>query len=449
MASALDFTYRYTGPSVVTALDGGKPNLFLATSSPDGTNPFFFDGRVRSPRVMGDMLIALSDIVRTHYFLPMPVLLDPVLTSNENLLRVEGFSGCCGVYARADFPAEAFEGNCHGNGTTNVDFNAPMRNALMRLREDENVQFSVGKDEVVLGKGDEKTVEKKVKLPLRWIKGFSEVQAYQPQLKFITEVDAASALRFFRTLPKTSKPKMPSYVVSSGKSLRLSQRPQRGAIKILGTHRLKAIEPLFARAKRLRIWADPENGTSAWQVCFEQGTFFMMISPEVYRGFSGEGQVLSSLAKPPSDEVVAQVRAQLKWQSEIDTQQLASHLSLSESDVVSSLSVLGSRGLAGFDVTQGSYFHRELPFDLSTVEDMQPRLKGARKLLEGGQVKLVSQSETGGAIYQVPGTGTHHRVKLSDVGDQCTCPWFSKHMGARGPCKHVLAAQLFLDGMDK
>ena len=445
MASSLDFVYRYKAPSAVTSVANGKPNLFLATSSPDNTNPFFFDGRVRSPRVMGDMLIALSDIVRSHYFLPMPILLDPVLTSSENMLRVEGFSGCCGVYARADFPAEAFDGDSHGRGTTNVDFNAPMRNALMRLRDDENVQFSVGKGEVVLQKGEDKTVEKKVKLPLRWIKGFSEVQAYQPRLKFVAEIDAASALRFFRTLPKTSKPKMPSYVIISGKTLRLSQRSQRGAIKILGTHRLKAIEPLFARAQKLRIWADSENGTSGWEVCFAQGTFFMMISPEVYRGFSGEGQVLLSLANPPSDEMIAQVRAQLKWQSEIDIQRLAAQLNCSESGIVSSLAVLGSRGLAGFDVTQGSFFHRELPFDLSTVEDMQPRLKNARKLIEGGLIKLISQHEADGPIYQVPGTGTNHRVKLSESGDHCTCPWFSKNQGARGPCKHILAAQLIHD----
>lgn len=443
MASALDFTYRYTSPSELTSIHSGKPNLFLATSSPNDTNPFFFDGRVKSPRVMGDMLIALSDIVRTHYFLPMPVLLDPVLTSNTNLLRVEGFSGCCGVYARADFPAQAFEGNHMGNGTTNVDFNAPMRNALMRLRDDEDVQFSVGKSEVVLGKGEESFIEKKVKLPLRWIKGFSEVQAYQAQLQLITEVNAANALRFFRTLPKSSKPKMPSYVISSGQSLRLSQRPQHGAVKILGTHRLKAIEPLFARAKKLRVWANPDNGTSAWQVCFEQGTFFMMISPEVYRGFSGEGQILSSLTAPPAENVIAKVRAQLKWQTQIDSQQLARDLSLSESDVIASLTVLGSKGLAGFDVTQNCYFHRELPFDLSTVEDMQPRLKGARKLIDEGLIKLISESESSDIIYEVAGTGTRHRVTLSNSGDQCTCPWFNKHRGDRGPCKHVLAAQLF------
>ena len=173
----------------------------------------------------------------------------------------------------------------------------------------------------------------------------------------------------------------------------------------------------------------------------------MMISPEVYRGFSGEGQVLSNLAMPPSEDVIAEVRAQLKWQSKIDPQQLASDLSLSKHDVLASLSVLGSKGLAGFDVTQGCYFHRELPFDLSTIEDMQPRLKGARKLIDGGLIKLVSQKHDGDIVYQVPGTGTNHRVTLSDSGDRCTCPWFSKHRGDRGPCKHVLAAQLFHDNL--
>jgi len=165
------------------------------------------------------MLYTLSDVVRTHFFLPRPTILDPVLTSNEELLRLEGFSGCCGVYARVDLPAEAFEGECHGRGTTNVDFNQPMRNALLRLRDEEDVRFAVGRDEVVLSRGNDKTVEKKVKLPLRWIKGFSEVQAYQPRLELKMEVGAAEALRFVRTLPKTVTPKLPSYAVSAGQSL--------------------------------------------------------------------------------------------------------------------------------------------------------------------------------------------------------------------------------------
>jgi hypothetical protein len=39
-------------------------------------------------------------------------------------------------------------------------------------------------------------------------------------------------------------------------------------------------------------------------------------------------------------------------------------------------------------------------------------------------------------------------VRLSPSGVRCTCPWFSKHQGQRGPCKHVLAAQMFVDGAE-
>lgn len=440
MSAALDFTYLYAFPSGLQMIDG-RPQLALATFDASRANPYFFDGRLRSPRQVGDMLLTLSDVVRTHFFLPRPALLDPVLTSNENLLRLEGFSGCCGVYARVDLPVAAFEGDCHGRGTTNVDFNAPMRSALKRLRDNEAVSFSVGRDEVALARDGEKTVEKKVKLPLRWLKGFSEVQAYQPRLNLYTETSAADALRFIRSLPKAAKPKMPSFVTVAGKSIRISQREQTNAVRLQGTHRIKILESLLPRAEKLRIWSDAHTGTSAWEVCYPVGTFFLMISPEVFRGFSGEGQLLSALADPPAPELVAHVRAQLTWQSEIDLGALANGLNADRSTVESAIAVLGSRGLAGFDVTKGCYFHRELPFDLSQVEDLQPRLKAARKLVEEGLVRPV-QGDGQTAIYEVAGSGTKHRVQLSEDGDRCTCPWFSKYQGERGPCKHILAANL-------
>lgn len=442
MSAALDFTYHYAFSSGVSKMPSGRPQFSLATCDADQKRPHFFDGRARQPRILGEMLYTLSDVVRTHFFLPRPAILDPVLTSNEELLRLEGFSGCCGVYARVDLPAEAFDGECHGRGTTNVDFNQPMRNALLRLRDEEDVRFAVGGDEVVLSKGNEKTIEKKVKLPLRWIKGFSEVQAYQPRLELKMEVSAAEALRFVRTLPKAAKPRMPSYAVSAGRSIRLSQRAQKGAVPILGTHRVKVIEPLLPRAQSLRIWCDEESGASAWEVRYAIGSFFLMISPEVFRGFSGEGQILAALAKPPGDAVIAKVRASLKWQSQVDAGELAMGLGLEAVDVDAALAVLGSRGMAGFDAEAQRYFHRELPFDLDKVEEMQPRLGNARKLVEGGLVRRVPGADRDVATFEVQGTGTMHRVHIADDQQSCTCPWFSKYRGQRGPCKHILAASI-------
>ena len=88
MSSALDFTYKYAFPSGVVAANDGRPQLSLATCSANQSQPYFFEGKVRSPQIMGNMLVTLSDIVRTHFFLPIPALLDPVLTSNEDILRL-------------------------------------------------------------------------------------------------------------------------------------------------------------------------------------------------------------------------------------------------------------------------------------------------------------------------------------------------------------------------
>ena len=446
MSAALDFTYRYGFPSGLAANDAQRPQLSLATCDADMAKPYFFDGKLLKPRQTGEMLYVLSDVVRTHFFLQRPAILDPVLTSNESLLRLEGFSGCCGVYARVDLPEGVFEGDCHGRGTTNVDFNTDMRNALLRLRDDEQVEFAVGADEVVLSRGNDRTVEKKVQLPLRWIKGFSEVQAYLPRLEVAMEVPAPDALRFLRSLPKSSLPKLPTYAVSAGRSIRASQRPAPGAVPIHGTHRVKVLEPLLLRARSLRVWVDRDSGASGWEVRFEQGSFFLMISPELYRGFSGEGQVLAALAAAPEEAAVAKVRASLKWQSEIDAGDVAAQLGMSPDDVVGALAVLGSRGLAGYDSESGRYFHRELPFDLARVEEMQPRLSNARKLIEAGSIRPhPGPGEAGAQVYEVDGTGTTHRVRFENDAAVCTCPWFSKYQGQRGPCKHILAATILAD----
>jgi hypothetical protein len=104
------------------------------------------------------MLLALLDVVRTHYFLPRPPQMDPVVTSNDAMLRFEGFSGCCGVYARVDLDTAGLDSERLGRGTTNVDFNLPMRAALMRLQDRERVDFSVGREAFTLSRERETRV---------------------------------------------------------------------------------------------------------------------------------------------------------------------------------------------------------------------------------------------------------------------------------------------------
>jgi hypothetical protein len=95
------------------------------------------------------------------------------------------------------------------------------------------------------------------------------------------------------------------------------------------------------------------------------------------------------------------------------------------------------RQSVGYDLADGAYFRRELPFG-AAAERVSPRLAGARDLIATGQVTLTDGGARSG----------DHRVRFGQPqapggppDDTCTCPWWGKYRGTRGPCKHVLAAR--------
>jgi hypothetical protein len=136
--------------------------------------------------------------------------------------------------------------------------------------------------------------------------------------------------------------------------------------------------------------------------------------------------------------MLARVRSALHWQTRLDAQSLASELRLGVAEVTDALHVLGACGMAGFDVTDGHYFHRVLPLDLSAVDDMHPRLADAKALLDAGAVTVLKAEPFEATVRSGE---LSHRVREKAGELHCTCPWFAAHRGQRGPCKHVLAAE--------
>lgn len=445
MATTLNYTYSYPFASAVIATTS-EPAMRLATSWEGTSDDLFFDGKLRQPALVGRCLSVLTEIVRTRFYQPLdPAVLDPVVTSGGGLLRFEGFSSCCGVYARVDLSPSAFDVELRGKGTTNVDFNDAMRVALRKMTDRQEAQLQVGGDGVTLICEGDAVIERKVKLPTRWIKGFCEVQAYQPRMTSHFELSPIEARDLFRSLPRGGSSRQAVFVTRMGRTVRLASRDQRGAVRVEGTDRVRVLEPLLPSAKRLTIWYNADAQTSAWDLEFDIGRFFALISPELNRGFSGEGQMLSRLATGNWEAALPRVTESLNWQSQIDAAQLASRTGLGEAAVEAALAVLGARGLAGYDVTTNKYFHRVLPFELENVEKQQPRLIAARQLVQTNGVAVVRR-DGDDVDLQVAGTDVEHFVRLRPDGDRCTCRWFSRYQGQRGPCKHILAARLVVDG---
>jgi hypothetical protein len=436
--------YAYLGASSL----GPDSGLVLQTSGDAtglaGVHPQFFAGFVTSPGPAALSLLAVAEIARSRFYQPRDTnSLDPVVTGSPGRLRFESFSGCCGVYARLDMLPGGLDGASVGYGTTNVDVNPPLRQALARVGGLDPLRLAVGVDELVVSTMDGQVVEKKVPLPSRWIRAFGEVQVISSGLEPRLEVDPLEAVAFLRRLP-AGEDRSVLWVIPAGRSLRVTSRAVPGAVCLAGAGRLTALRPLLRSARALRAYgpvvtAGTVTAPSAWEVDLATMRLTLTLSAEPRRGFSGEGAVLDALADEGGEADAEVIRSRLAWEPTIDVDAMAAATALSPARVRRALIRLGTAGQVGYDVTEGAYFHRVLPYRPAATAWMNPRLGGARRLLDDGAVVV------DGAHAWVGSGGDAYQLSIVDGhAASCTCGWWARHRGDRGPCKHMLAVDLVL-----
>lgn len=449
-----EVAYRYLKPSAVME-HGADRMVELSTAGGRSDNPHFFSGFAEQPLLTARAMLAVAEVARTRYFDPGAATRsrDPVVTANEDVLRFESFSACNGVYARFDLDGSAVDGEFRDWGTTNVDFNPPMRSALSRIGDREPLRLSVGTDEVAVETLDAQVVERRVPLPSRWVRGFAEVSVVAADMVLVNDVAEGPARRILRDIPRI-RSTGPTWLVWTPGGVRATSVGSDEAVCVAGPERLRAIGRLVPLVRRLRVYAPPPQHrlgiggrrpteraahASAWELIFDGGRLVLALSPEIYRGFSGEGGILMALAAadPQNVEKAGEV---LHGQSTVDIDGLAEALSTHRTAAWATARALGGAGRMGYDLARTAYFHRDLPFDRSAVDELQPRLIEAKALIEAGAVAV------GGGGYVVHSGATKYLVRLGEDGARCTCPWFAKHRGERGPCKHVVAVELSRSG---
>jgi hypothetical protein len=397
-------------------------------------HPRFFSGLLSQAAPAAAGLLAVADVALTRYHQPRPAWTrDPVVTCDGGRLRFESFSACGGVYARLD--VSDLDGDVLDRGTTNVDVNGPLREALARVGGRDPLHLGVGPDELTVTTLDGAVVEKKVPLPSRWLRGFAEVQVIAAGFDLRAELSGPHAVRFLRSLPRGARSTV--WAVPAGRDLRVSASPGRGGVCLAGTGRIATLMPLLRFAKALRVYG-PADGTStagAWELELPGMRYTLAVSPEPWRGFSGEGAVLSDLSTDEAAGDADVVGMLLNFEPTVELGLLSERSGLPIERVRAALTQLGTAGRVGYDLHEAAHFHRELPYDREQVAELNPRLTAARALVDSGAVRLLP-----GDAAEVTTGGGVRRVHLAD--GECTCPWWFDHRGSRGPCKHVLAARI-------
>ncbi len=419
--------------------------------TPDGlvANPVFFDGPVRRPDVAAGGLRCLVEIASTRYFNPIPggrASLDPIVTAQGDRLRAEAFSACNGVYARLDLLGESLDDRALGFGTTNIDINPALSLALAGIGARESLRLTVGPDRVEFEMAQGRHVERQVALPERWVRALAETQCLAATLALRAELDAMAWRRFVQGLSPSggSGAGTSMWVLPSPSGLRQTARPQTGAVLLAGTARLAAVRRVQHLVQRVRVYgpdvaADTHSAISVWEFVLPGARLSLMLSPEPYRGFSGEGAVLASLGRAQGEDAHA-LASLLAWEPRIDPAALAADAQLPVDRVAAGLDMLAIHGQVGFDLHEGGYFHRQLPLGEDRMRRNYPRLEAAKILVRDGAVSQVD------GRHRVQGEHGVHWIAPKNGRLQCTCVFEAKYRGSRGPCKHVLAVQLVTAG---
>lgn len=440
-----DLELIYRGASILEK-QGGMHKLLLAHQTEiEEINqiPCFFWGTLTDAYTTAKCWTTVSKVVKSNFGpVPLAFLRDPIVTAGAERLRFEGFSSCNGVYVRLDMKPESVDGEFIASGTTNVDFNDPMLNALNLIQKNERVVLAVGEKEVQVISEKSKVTERKVRLPMRWIKGLSSVQLYLADMVLKFEMKKIQAIQLFQNIPKGNL-KGDFFVERRGEKCMFTTLATPGGVRIGGIARLRLLEGVLPLLEKIAVFESADRQTCAFVCDFGNMQLLMAFSPEPNRGFSGEGKALDHLTQNLPVEWVYALGSLLKSNEIFDPLAISFEQGLDFGTVENLTAGLSSMGLLGYDLTANLHFYRRLPFKTERILSLNPRLKNAQKLLDKEQVKIV---EKRGSYLEarVHGSDVWHKVVLDAGTNFCTCNWFTNYQGRRGICKHILAVQMLL-----
>ena len=434
-----------------TLINGNLALSIAPALTPNGVenDPLFFNGEIIYPTIVSGGLLVLADIVSTRYFKYVPVAQrDPILSAQGDILRAECFSACNGVYARMDLFQSALDGEIL-YGTTNVDIGSNLRKSLFNVKQGDRLKFRIGDDgwKALHSKNLDGSmltdihIQRPVKMPDRWVRALGNCAMLHQNMEYKFHIEGMQAKSFIAMLPAATGKERSGWLTPTKTGVMLKPKEEKNSVYISGLHRLSALKRIMSNVNAVYFYApkDGEPGQMMIEVCMTGANITLSLTAKSYEGYSGEGALLDSLSTPKILECADKIDNILNFESRLDIDKISKTIGIVKNDMNDAMELLAVSGKLGFDVRDRAFFHRELPDDPDRVLKDNPRLVGAKKLVE--DTEYIDDN-----IWHVKSGDTTYRViyptdeNLENA--KCTCTWYLKHQNSRGPCKHILAVKL-------
>lgn len=302
--------------------------------------------------------------------------------------------------------------------------------------------LGVGSKNVTVSTEKGTVTEKKVTLPARWIKGLTSVQLYLADMEEKFSLNKIQVIQLFQSIPKgTAKGEF--YLTQRANKYMWSPIASKEGVRFGGVARLRLLDGISTYFQTMSIYQSKDGESVAIVAGLGKMRFTLALSPDNYRGFSGEGNVLENMASEVPEAWVRAMDSLLKSNEQFDPTMLSVEHDVAFDTMDSLTASLSSMGLLGYDLHNRQHYYRRLPFKAERILSLNPRLKNAKKLIDENGVVFISK-EPGNIEARVEGTNVKHTVIIQNELSRCTCDWFTKHQDKRGLCKHILAVKMLM-----
>ncbi len=426
-------------------------------------------------------------------------LLDPIVTVHPDEIFFEVFSKDEGSYAKLGIDPSALESSPDPVfGTTNIDFSDELFGGVQRMRSYRETRLAVASHAVTLAtQGVPEVMEKKVRVPDAWLRGFLQVQsaATLPRTVFrLAPIDLYNVLRHLRLHadvpttsavdPKAARPGRAGRAERGGRGVRIELVPGEAprlvlepwevviptsagvytgkkseVVRIWGRRRLMLLRRLLPFADAIDVYL-LGTGLPSFYV-LRAGAFTFTLGLSGFTSANWAQAVSFDLLLPrKADSAAAEkVTAHLAKAWSAPAHAIATATGLSSAETLEALQVGCQQGKLMFDVAREVYRHRPLtgePLSAARFAFRNGRERRAHDLCaQKGAVRLASANRIHGVGLELTGKITvvadkreyRPELLLDDEGRvkkaECTCAFFRKHQLKEGPCEHLVALRLF------
>ena len=341
------------------------------------------------------------------------VVLDPVISVQEDGVIFEAFSMDESTYGRVTLPKEELILNEEmQRGTTNIDFSKSLAEEFDRVRSYRPLELNVGFKEANFSTNISSTIEKKIDLPESWINGFLEVQSASSMDKTSVHFSPSTISDLISVIERKKdnvSPKSIKFFLEPGKKPIIDVEPwgikikeyqhvfkgsQAKEIRIWGRKRLKILKELLPQATELRLDLLGTGLPSFWCIRTNNINLDLGLSGWSANDWSSQAKfALLSNVHHVSEADIQKVSNALFQSNGLAIKDIADKTKLDSLNVTHALTKLCSRGQAMYDFHKDIYRWRELfPLDMVSKEKIEPKIfKDALKIIQSGQLTITNQ----------------------------------------------------------